>query len=84
VRRITRGRELVLLLEVVVVLLELVLEVLLVLLIAQTLVVRSEIEWSGWPLSVAVAIGADAVRDVVTRARWAGPSLRGRIAVVLL
>jgi hypothetical protein len=74
----------VLLLEVLldVVLLE-VMVVLLLLVIAQTLVVRSEIEWSGWPLSVAVVIGADTMRDVVTRARWAGPSLRGRIAVVL-
>jgi hypothetical protein len=74
---------LVVLLEVVL-LLEVLLEVMVVLLmIAQTLVVRSEIEWSGWPLSVAVVIGADTMRDVVTRARWAGPSLRGRIAVVL-
>jgi hypothetical protein len=68
----------------VVVLLEVVEVVVLLVLIAQTLVVRSEIEWSGWPLSVAVVIGADAVRNVVTRARWAGPSLRGRIAVVVL
>jgi hypothetical protein len=60
----------------------LLLEVVVVLVvIAQTLVVWSEIgEWSGRPLGVAVVIGADAVGNV-TRARWAGPSLGRRIAM---
>jgi hypothetical protein len=55
------------------------LEVVLLVVIAQTLLLV-EIEWSGRPLGVAVVIGA----DTVTRARWAGPSLRGRITMVVL
>jgi hypothetical protein len=40
-------------------------------------------EWSGWPLGVAsVMIGGDTVGKMAS-ARWAGPSLRGRIAVAV-